>query len=65
MEDTDGIYGGRFSGAGFNGCAMAIIDPSKKETIKKKVTEEYLALYPGLKDKFAVYFCKTANGIEN
>ena len=25
MADTDGIYGGRFSGAGFKGCCMALI----------------------------------------
>ena len=28
MTRTDGIYGGRFSGAGFKGCCMALIDPS-------------------------------------
>ncbi|MCL2811146.1 MAG: GHMP kinase, partial [Clostridia bacterium] len=27
MRCTDGIYGGRFSGAGFKGCCMALIDP--------------------------------------
>ena len=31
MTDTDGIYGGRFSGAGFKGCCMALIDPDKAE----------------------------------
>ena len=28
MTHTDGIYGGRFSGAGFKGCCMALIDPA-------------------------------------
>ncbi|MBQ3908498.1 MAG: galactokinase, partial [Bacteroidaceae bacterium] len=28
MTRTDGIYGGRFSGAGFKGCCMALIDPA-------------------------------------
>ena len=28
MTQTDGIYGGRFSGAGFKGCCMALIDPA-------------------------------------
>ena len=36
MTRTDGIYGGRFSGAGFKGCCMALIDPSFKEEIFKK-----------------------------
>ena len=26
MRETEGIYGGRFSGAGFKGCCMALID---------------------------------------
>ena len=34
MADTDGIYGGRFSGAGFKGCCMALIDPGKAEEIE-------------------------------
>lgn len=64
MKKCDGIYGGRFSGAGFNGCAMAIVDPSKKENIQKFLTEEYLKVYTDLKDQFKVVFCKTADGIE-
>ena len=43
MADTDGIYGGRFSGAGFKGCCMALIDPDKAEDIEAKVTAEYFA----------------------
>ena len=33
MTHTDGIYGGRFSGAGFKGCCMALIDPAYRESI--------------------------------
>ena len=36
MTVTDGIYGGRFSGAGFKGCCMALIDPVYEESIKEK-----------------------------
>lgn len=49
MTRTDGIYGGRFSGAGFKGCCMALIDPSFKEEIFKKVETEYLAEFPDLR----------------
>ncbi len=63
MEKTDGIYGGRFSGAGFNGCAMALVDPAKKDLIKKYITEEYLKEFPEVKDSFSIHFCKTADGI--
>ncbi|MBE5928992.1 MAG: hypothetical protein E7267_06440 [Lachnospiraceae bacterium] len=37
MLDTEGIYGGCFSGAGFKGCCMALIDPAYEETILDKV----------------------------
>lgn len=62
MLHTDGIYGGRFSGAGFKGCCMALIDPSYKKSIEKTVTEKYLALFPQYKDTFSVHFCKSADG---
>ncbi len=64
MEGVDGIYGGRFSGAGFNGCSIAIINPEKRERIVERVTREYLEAFPELTDKFSVHICKTANGVE-
>lgn len=64
MLKTDGIYGGRFSGAGFKGCCMAIIDPSFAWDIEKHVTNEYLKAFPALEGKFSVYICDTADGVE-
>ena len=64
MRDTDGIYGGRFSGAGFKGCCMAIIDPEKEDTIVEKVTREYLAAFPHLEGKYSAHICVTADGVK-
>lgn len=64
MTRTDGIYGGRFSGAGFKGCCMALIDPAYAEEIERKVTEAYLRDFPHLKDKYAFYLCDSADGVE-
>lgn len=64
MLHTDGIYGGRFSGAGFKGCCMAIIDPSFAWDIEKYVTNEYLKVFPALEEKFSVHICDTADGVE-
>ena len=63
MRQTDGIYGGRFSGAGFKGCCMALIDPAYEEEISRKVTEEYLTSFPYLKGKYDVFICDSANGV--
>jgi len=62
MLRTPGIYGGRFSGAGFKGCCMALIDPEYEESIAKTVTEEYLKKFPHLEGKYSVHFCETADG---
>ncbi len=63
MKQTDGVYGGRFSGAGFRGCCMGFVDPDFKESIKNQITEKYIKQFPALADKFQVYFCKTADGV--
>ena len=64
MTHTDGIYGGRFSGAGFKGCCMALIDPSFRESITEKVTREYLKIFPELEGKYSVHICHSADGLE-
>ena len=63
MLRTDGIYGGRFSGAGFKGCCMALIDPAFKESIAREVTEGYLKEFPRLEGKYSVHFCSSADGL--
>ena len=63
MTRTEGIYGGRFSGAGFKGCCMALIDPASKESIFRKVEEEYLSAFPDLKGHYASFLCHSADGV--
>ncbi len=63
LTHTDGVYGGRFSGAGFKGCCMAVIDPAYAEDITRSVEEEYLAAFPALKGKYAAYICSSADGV--
>ena len=63
MTHTDGIYGGRFSGAGFKGCCMALIDPAYEKDILEKVEREYLAAFPKLKGKYSAHICHSADGV--
>ena len=62
MRGCDGIYGGRFSGAGFKGACVALVDPSKKEQIREHITSEYLRRFPEYTDTFEIHFCKTDDG---
>ena len=63
MRETPGIYGGRFSGAGFKGCCMALIDPARREEIAERVSTEYLKSFPKLEGKYSVHFCRSADGV--
>jgi len=62
MRETPGIYGGRFSGAGFKGCCIAIADPSQREQIIQQVSEKYLQMYSYLQGKYSAHACKTSDG---
>ena len=62
MRETDGIYGGRFSGAGFKGACVCLLDPAKKESIQHSVTAKYLEQFPQYKDSFEFHCCKTGFG---
>ena len=64
MTETEGIYGGRFSGAGFKGCCMAIINPDFEDSIIEKVTREYIEAFPHLKGKYSVHICESADGVK-
>ena len=64
LTKTNGVYGARFSGAGFKGCCMALIEPNLATEIETAVTKEYLNCYPNLKDKYSVYVCESVDGVE-
>lgn len=63
MRETSGIYGGRFSGAGFKGCCMALVNPDKIDDIKEQVERKYLTAYPEMKGKYSFHICSSADGI--
>lgn len=63
MTRTDGIYGGRFSGAGFKGCCMALVDPALEEKIIHDVSKAYLKEFPELTGKYSAHICQSADGV--
>lgn len=62
MRPLKGVYGGRFSGAGFKGAVIALVDPSEKENIEKTLTEQYLAKYPEYSKTFKVFWVRPDDG---
>ncbi len=63
MLDTKGIYGGRFSGAGFKGCCMALIDPDHEDAVLENVKREYIKAFPKLEEKYSAHLCTSADGV--
>ena len=62
MRPLTGVYGGRFSGAGFKGAVIALVNPDFKESIEKELTEKYLAEYPEYKESFRVFWVHPDDG---
>ena len=62
IRPLQGVYGGRFSGAGFKGAVIALVDPKYKDSIEKELTEKYLAEYPEYKETFQVFWVKPDDG---
>jgi len=62
MTRTEGIYGGRFSGAGFKGCCMALIDPAYEESILRNVSSAYLKAFPRMEGLYSGHICASADG---
>ena len=62
MRTLPGIWGGRFSGAGFKGACIALVDPAYKENIEQEITTRYLALFPEYEETFKVFWVHPDDG---
>ena len=62
MHKLPGVYGGRFSGAGFKGAVIALVNPAYKEQIEAGVTKQYLAQFAEYETTFKTYWVKPDDG---
>jgi len=62
LIETPGVYGARFSGAGYRGCCIGLVNPKYKEEIVESVKSQYPVKHPEYKDKYQLYFSKTDGG---
>ncbi len=62
MHKLPGVYGGRFSGAGFKGAVIALVDPQYKAQIEKELTKLYLEQFPEYEKTFKVFWVKPDDG---
>jgi galactokinase/galacturonokinase len=62
MRSLPGVYGGRFSGAGFKGACIALVDPAHTAEIEKVLTERYLEQFPEYEKTFQVFWVSPDDG---
>jgi len=62
LIDSPGVYGARFSGAGFRGCCLAFVEANRAESIAARVAASYQQLHPDLADHTQMWICHTADG---
>jgi galactokinase len=62
LKNAPGVYGARFSGAGYRGCCIGLSDPAHRKEIEATIAASYPSQHPEYADKYKVYFCKTAHG---
>ncbi len=62
MHKLSGVYGGRFSGAGFKGAVIALVDPMYKAQIEEDLTRQYLEKFPEYEKTFKVFWVKPDDG---
>ena len=64
LRDSPGVYGTRFSGAGFKGCCIAFINPDYVDSIIENTEKLYLESFPNLKGKYSAHICHSADGVK-
>ena len=62
MRSLPGVYGGRFSGAGFKGACIALVDPAHKAEIEKVLNEKYLEQFPEYEKTFQIFWVRPDDG---
>lgn len=63
LRQAPGVYGARFSGAGFKGCCIALVNPLLRDACVEFVSDRYLGRYPALSGAYSTHVCHTADGV--
>jgi len=63
VSRAPGILGSRFSGGGYGGCVIALIDAAQLEPTSAAILDEYREQYPDWAQDAAVYWAQPADGL--
>jgi galactokinase/galacturonokinase len=57
-----GVYGARFSGAGFRGNCIALVDPRQRDRAAEAVRAAYPSAHPEYAEHYGIHFCRPGAG---
>jgi galacturonokinase len=63
LLEAPGVYGARFSGAGFRGCCVALVDPGQAGAAILSIRQRYAARHPELASRAFVLQCAPDDGL--
>jgi galactokinase len=58
LRDCPGVYGARFSGGGFRGSCIGLVDPRYRDEIRERIDTHYPAAHPEVADAYSIHFCQ-------
>lgn len=58
MKRCPGVYGTRFSGGGFRGSCIGLIDPAAREEIRDTLAAQYPIAHPEVAGSYSIHFCR-------
>jgi len=63
LNEAPGVWGARFSGAGFRGCAVALVDPAQIADILAHVEARYLHAFPHFAERLWAFATSAGPGL--
>lgn len=58
LRGLPGVYGARFSGAGFRGNFIALIDPAARAHVTEAIHRRYPPAHPEQAEAYSIHFCR-------
>mgnify|MGYP002826142586 CR=1 FL=1 len=63
LNETPGVLGSRFSGAGFAGCVLALVDGAGAEEARARVEATYASRVPALAGRSRFFLVRSGDGV--
>ena len=63
VSTTEGVYGCRFSGGGYGGCVVGLVDAAYAEEALNTIEAAYLQALPETKGHAAFYLAETEGSV--